>query len=519
MKKIFLFLLFLLPISVFAKDTCDPSNIKIESITLEDTKGNIEEVKEASSSGQKINLGLRMNVVGDTASYKIILKNNSDEDYVFDEKSLNIDNESIHYEVGYDNESNIIQKGEEKAIYLRVSYKEHIDTSLLNNGIYDDTQIVKLEMTTLKNPSTGNQIILILIGFLIVFFALYKLKKKSAYLLLLVNIIIPLSVRAICTHSLEVETNIVIDAKEATFLPGQEFNKIIKQLSGTQISSTSNPILINNNIITAVRYSDTEPDSINKEDKNIASIPESNYPIYVWFDNGTIYWWSEDKTPCLNENPSYMFSGLLSLTDISGLKTFDLLHSNSLDSLLNYCTSLSNISSLSNWNLSNIESIRGLFNSNSLENLNVISNWNVSNIKNLRATFQGNKLLKDINGLQNWDVTNVENMSYLFNGCNELEDINVLSSWNVKEIKNISYLFSNSGINNITPLKDWDVSKVTNMHWTFFNCFNIEDSSPINDWDITNVTDFTEMFFRVPNNPEFTKRQGTWSGGTFTPTP
>ena len=78
MKKIVLFLLLLFtPLFVFAKDTCNSSNIKIESITLEDTKGNIEEVKEASSSGQKINLGLRMNVAGDTASYKIVLKNTS----------------------------------------------------------------------------------------------------------------------------------------------------------------------------------------------------------------------------------------------------------------------------------------------------------------------------------------------------------------------------------------------------------------------------------------------------------
>ena len=41
MKKIVIFLLPLFtPLFVFAKDTCALSNIKIESITLEDTKGN-----------------------------------------------------------------------------------------------------------------------------------------------------------------------------------------------------------------------------------------------------------------------------------------------------------------------------------------------------------------------------------------------------------------------------------------------------------------------------------------------
>ena len=97
MKKIFLFLiLFLLPFMVFAKDTCDSSNIEIKSITLNGTKGNIEEVSDASVSHQKINLGLKMNVLGDAAEYKIVLKNNSNEDYYFDEEALNLDLDSVN---------------------------------------------------------------------------------------------------------------------------------------------------------------------------------------------------------------------------------------------------------------------------------------------------------------------------------------------------------------------------------------------------------------------------------------
>ena len=78
MKKFILFLIILLiPFTVSAKDSCDPSNIEIQSIELENTTGNLEETSTASISNQKINLGLKMNVVGDTAEYKIVLKNNS----------------------------------------------------------------------------------------------------------------------------------------------------------------------------------------------------------------------------------------------------------------------------------------------------------------------------------------------------------------------------------------------------------------------------------------------------------
>ena len=190
MKKIFLFLLFLLPISVFAKDTCDPSNIKIESITLEDTKGNIEEVKEASSSGQKINLGLRMNVVGDTASYKIVLKNTSNEEYYFDEKSLNLDTDYTDYTISYEDDNNLIKSGEEKILFLKVVYKEKMDSSTLENGLYQDTQVVKLNLTNnslvdeiLENPITGSRFgiivfIILIIGLLLFFME----KRKRAYL-------------------------------------------------------------------------------------------------------------------------------------------------------------------------------------------------------------------------------------------------------------------------------------------------------------------------------------------------
>ncbi len=124
MKKIFLFIiLFLFPFVVLAKDTCDSNDIKIQSIELKNSIGNIEEVSDASISNQKINLGLKMNVVGDAAEYKIVLKNNSNEDYYFDEESLDLDMESVNYEVLFDDNTNLIKGGEEKVLYLKVSYK------------------------------------------------------------------------------------------------------------------------------------------------------------------------------------------------------------------------------------------------------------------------------------------------------------------------------------------------------------------------------------------------------------
>ena len=56
-------------------------------------------------------------------------------------------------------------------------------------------------------------------------------------------------------------------------------------------------------------------------DDNIVS--KSNYPIYMWYSNGTIYWWSEDSHPYLNEDASFMFNKMSNLSDISGLEDFN----------------------------------------------------------------------------------------------------------------------------------------------------------------------------------------------------
>jgi len=56
------------------------------------------------------------------------------------------------------------------------------------------------------------------------------------------------------------------------------------------------------------------------------------------------------------------------------------------------------------------------------------------------------------------------------------------------------------------------------MTWTFIGCKKLTDASAINEWDITAVTSFKQMFYNCPSHPNFTKRAGTWSGGTFIPT-
>ena len=518
--KYVLFFLFLFPFTINA-EVCNKHDIKIEKIELNEIKGNAEEITESNHENNKINLNTKMNVIGDSITYKVILKNTSNSDYVFDQNQITKD--YINYDISYEDESNIIKSGEEKIIYLQLNYQNKPQIENLSNGVYTETTQISIPLikeNKLENPITRNPYLIYLSIILISFFLVRYISKKQKFILLiLISLVTTLQmVNAICTYTLDIDINIEIDMKEAIFLPGREVNVKIKQLAGTNISNPTYPFTTIDNNITSIKYSEEEPNDSEKEEKNMVSTPDSEYPIYMWFDNGTIYWWSEDKTPSLNEDASRMFCNLESLTNIDGLRKLDTSNTKTLEQIFYYATSLTNINAISNWNLLQVETIRGIFINTKINDLAPLSTWDISNIKIIKSAFQGIKTIKNIDRLKSWNTENVEDMSYLFNNCTELEDISILSIWDTKNINNLSYMLSNTSITDISSLRNWNTSKVTTLRGMFMYCTKIEDASALNDWDITNVTDFTYMFAGSQIHPEFTKLEGTWSNGTFTPT-
>ncbi len=497
MRKILLFLiLFLLPFMVFAKDTCDSNNIKIQSIVLENSTGNIEELSDPSVNNQKINLGLKMNVLGDSAEYKIVLKNNSSDDYYFDEEAFNLDLDSVNYEIVFDDNTNLIKGGEEKVIYLKVSYKEQVDASNLNNGIYDGNQVMKLNVMTLENPFTGKFLgLLIFISLIIGFFVFYKDKMKTAYLLLLIALLIPFSVRAVCKHSLEINTRLVIDGKNAVFLPGKEVNIKMKTLSGDDTTALQNQFTFQNEVVTSIQFSEIEPINSNREDKNVVSTLESEYPIYMWYDNGTIYWWSEDRTPALNEDASYMFCKFNELVDISGLASIDSSNTQLLDAIFWY-DNINSLLPLKNWNVSNSTSLVGAFSrfSTTMDNLDGLDRWDVSKVKNMNTIFS-NLLLTDLNALKHWNLSSVLNLGYAFSLNNNLRNLEGLNNWNLSHVVYLAGIFSNDKmLEDLSAIKDWDTSSVVYMNSMFSYNNSITSLEPLRNWDTSNVQDFGGMF-------------------------
>lgn len=513
MKKIIISILFLvmfLPIVVNAKN-CESKGIIIESIELKNTIGNAEELSDASIKENKINLDLKLYDPGDSIEYNLKVKNTSKDDLFFDENSLKSNSNYIDYDFSYENNSNIIKSKETKLIKLKISYNNKIPEDKLVNDTFNDINQITLKLSDKEiiNPNTKNKSILfifIICILCLIIFAFYKHKISINHMLLLIGItiIIPNSVYALCNYNIEIETKIQIDGKEAYFLTGKDVNAKMKELAGTDTGTIGYQTKDQNIIF--IKNSSSEPDISNKEDKNIVSLADSPYPIYMWFDNGTIYWWSEDKTPNVNQDASFMFVYLTNLEKIEGIEKLDVSRTENLSGIFAYNISLKNIYGVENWDTSNVTNMYYAFGSHrsigemQIEDLSPLANWDVSNVTNMKSMFLLCTKLTNLHGLENWNVSNVTNMIGIFEECIKLTNIDALKKWNVSNVTEMDFMFmghpgsGNMILEDISPLTNWDVSNVTSMQAMFNDNTALKDLSPLAKWNVSNVTDMNWMF-------------------------
>ncbi len=231
MKKyiipILLFVLFI-PLYVNAEN-CNTDKITINSISVESKSGDAEELNEATANGKSINLNLSMSNVGDIIKYKVVLKNDSNDDYELDKTSLNISSDYIDYSFETDDNSNIVKANSSKTVTLRIEYKNEVPEDIFENGSYNDNKTVTVQLSNnnkietpdaLKNPNTGVQryillifIILLLSGLL---YVVLKKKKYTKFMILIIYaiIIIPVSVYALCKCEINIESKVLIESKK-----------------------------------------------------------------------------------------------------------------------------------------------------------------------------------------------------------------------------------------------------------------------------------------------------------------
>ena len=114
---------------------------------------------------------------------------------------------------------------------------------------------------------------------------------------------------------------------------------------------------------------------------------------------------------------------------------------------------------------------------------------------------------KEYGHIKDWDVSRVTNMSNLFTNGRFNADI---SAWDVSKVADMHGMFYGAGTFN-QSIGNWNVSNVTNMNCMFKNAsyFNRQ----IGNWDVSKVTDMDAMFY---NAQAFNQPIGDWNVSNVT---
>jgi len=245
MKKLIILLVMLfIPFIVLAEE-CDISNITITSMKPNKIEGNTEVISEPTFEDRTINLNLKMYDVNDSITYDLVIKNDSEEDYMIDEDTFKTDSDYIEYTLKTKDNTNVVKAKNSKEVSLIVTYKKEIEDDKLTNNKFNASNSLKLSLNTsekeqpldiittdnikesldpqeVKNPITSVSSMMlistILLTSIVILYILIKRKNKyTKYLLILVSMLLIPTVYAICTCDIEVESTIEIEKKQKLF--------------------------------------------------------------------------------------------------------------------------------------------------------------------------------------------------------------------------------------------------------------------------------------------------------------
>lgn len=204
--------------NVYAKES-----IEIKSITLDTKSENTVVNSEPTFSGLEMNYDLTFKQVNDFAKYKIVIENNTNKDYkVSEDKSF-----SISEYVTYKYESaQTIKANETSTLFVIITYNKEVDTTLLVEGKYKETNKAVLQMTDennvpAENPKTGASnaiLILLLTGVLSVCIVIMinRQQKSITLVILLALCLVPMITKAIEELKLTINVSVEIQKVEET---------------------------------------------------------------------------------------------------------------------------------------------------------------------------------------------------------------------------------------------------------------------------------------------------------------
>ena len=507
MKKfVLLFIMFVLFIPIYVNaETCDNDKITISSITIEEQIGNAIELNEAAVSGKNINLNLFMSDVGDTIKYKITIKNDSNEDYLFDKNSFNIESDYINYSLESSNNSTIVKKKSSKTMYLNIQYRNEVPSELLESGSYNDNKNMKVILSTgdiIKNPKTGVHfyalflIIILIVSTLIIMLLKKRRFVKFMILIMVITVILPVSVYALCKCEISVSSNITISkdipchyngdlVQGAEYVYGQYTYRYMQKREYVEVEPGTFGLGWVNSDQDGWGVVLTDLDSTAPVTTNICrSINGKNVVSMIGMFSGSQAE-SIDLSSFTNLHVIDM-SLMFSSTDVKHLDLRFLDTSNVENMMHMFESTKAEELDISNFDTSKVKDMSGMFAQTRATSINV-SEIDTSKVTDMSYMFSYSEALAL--DLSSFNTSNVTDMSTMFYGS-QATTLN-LSSFDTSKVTDMSAMFQSSKATTLN-LSNFNTLKVTNMRGMFYN--SQATAIDLSNFDTSNVTDTSFMF-------------------------
>ena len=528
--------------NVFAKE-----EITIESVTIEEKSDTTTELSEPTINGLSIGFDLSFAQVNDNAKYKIIINNQTNEDYQIDKESTFNSSDYLTYKYEFDNNSNVIKKNSKLTMYITITYKTEVPSDKLINGKFIETNNVAINISDgkniIKNPLTGNSIFILVFILMIVTtisFILFKTTKNKKYLSVMIFslLLIPIGIYALEKLQINVTTKITIEKtpqeKNCTFdgdmVQGAEYTNGIytyryKQDGNGETTTTYDFLgwanididgwgVVFTPVITG--------DELTAEEKNIteATCTNINGKPVVSYD--TMFGRSPIKsldTTDWNTSKVKSMMGMFTFSPVEKINFngFDTSNVTNMSHMIYFAYNLTNLD-LSNFNTTNVTNMSYMFDGcSSLTRLN-ISNFDTSNVKTMTYMFGGNALTEL--DLSNFNTSKVTDMNFMFSGDSSLTNLN-LSSFDTSKTTLMNYMFSGCSSLTRLDLSNFDTSNVTDMTFMFYNCSSLEQIYVSDLWNVSNVTNAFAMFANCTSLPNYNSssyglEKANYNGGYLT---
>ena len=216
-------------ILVSDKITEKTNEVYISEVSLEEKSDDVIVNKRAIPDGLSIDVDVKLNNLGDFVKYKVVVKNTTNKDYKIDSKTKYGNSEYIKYEFSF-TDNNEIKAGQEKIMYVKISYNREIPESELVNGGFRETRsmdIALVDNESIVNPKTGRTIISIIVilisASIIIYLFNYNKSRSLMVFFMIFGLLVPSVVIAAEKIAITINSNIAISVKpQICFYSGKE---------------------------------------------------------------------------------------------------------------------------------------------------------------------------------------------------------------------------------------------------------------------------------------------------------